>query len=148
WLRRDANGARGSSAADNKGNLAAVTNAQLYQAYPKLRWLSVAAVNNHNDTTFRRRGTVTHDYSRVAARDQRKRNRNRWKRTESSLDGARVSASIAWSVFYLLTISRAVGSLVGLLGPSRLDSLDHKSLFEWIGICPHFRWKNIKSKLN
>jgi len=59
WPRRDANGGRGSSAADNEGNCAAVTNAQLYQAYPTV------AVNNHNDAVFRRRGTVTHEWRRT-----------------------------------------------------------------------------------
>ncbi|KYQ52209.1 hypothetical protein ALC60_08824 [Trachymyrmex zeteki] len=86
WPRRDANCGRGSSAADNEGNCTAVTNAQLYQAYPTV------GVNNHRRTVRVRENAMETDGN---------------ERTEPSLDGARVSVSVAWSVLYLLSISNS-----------------------------------------
>ncbi|XP_011049729.1 PREDICTED: uncharacterized protein LOC105143242 [Acromyrmex echinatior] len=107
WPRRDANGGRGSSAADNEGNYCvAVTNAQLYQAYPTV------AVNNHNDAAFRRRGTVTHKWRRTIRVHENAMETDGNERTKLSLDGARVSEGVVWICNWL----------------------DHRSLFQWIGV--------------
>lgn len=113
-------------------------------------WCQQSQITTTCDATFRRRGTVTHEWLRllrVAPHGQSswKRDGNGWKRTNRTV--ARWCSGIGERCMVGIISTQHLEQLdrLDLIGSSRIW-LDRRN-FEWIGYA-HFRWKKMKSKLN